>query len=197
MSRSLLFLLFLFVQATRAEPVERFSKETTISFAQRIAPKNSVLAHKPVEARAWSERYPSLLLFYESPVGDSNDGMTNIQGLLFLQKTDGRYDQLQVDHFDPEGGNPKIESIFFESVAGYSSKILFIIVSWEQNHAVLKGRLYETFTYAAPGPGQGKLTYLEALSDKFSGGCECWRLDEPATKARFKTASDVRAVLRR
>jgi hypothetical protein len=194
----LLLLLTAFSISSRATKVERHPDESLPALLARTAPAGSTLAHPPIETVAWNFAGPAILAFYEMPKQIEGETYHEIDGLVLVPSATGQYEKIVIDHFGVEGGDPKIETVFFAPVGPDPKKRLFIIVSWPVRHADVGGTLYATYAYDPPRvPGTKKLVYLERLSDQLSGGCDCVRTDEPSTKAKFKTAADVRAALRK
>lgn len=193
----ILFLFFVALYTSvQAAPVERALGEQASVLLTRIGAAKSSLAHPPIETRVWGAADPAVLGFYVTP--KENDGEINheIDGIVLEPLGGGKYDKIIIDHFGVEGGDPKIETVFFAAVGTNPTKRLFIIVSWPVQHANVNGTLYATYIYEPPEKsGAKKLFYLESLSNKLSGGCDCVRTDEPSTKAVFKNAAAIRAAL--
>ncbi|RFB73224.1 MULTISPECIES: hypothetical protein [unclassified Herbaspirillum] len=191
-----LMLLLVFSWGVGATTLERMSGESIDAFLVRTAPRNRQPVQKPVVTDALGFSAPVLLVAYAATSNDSPDPSPGVQLFLFVPKQSDSYERVLIDTYEPEGADASIESIFFSSIDKTSDKKLFVIVSWEQNHAIVKGTLYQTFIYSlTPKSADAKPQYLQALSDKLSGGCDCWRADEPASKARYKNAAQVRAGL--
>ncbi|MFJ9532744.1 hypothetical protein [Herbaspirillum sp. NPDC101396] len=177
-----------------ATTLERTSGESVDAFLVRTAPQGMQPLQKPVVTNALGFSAPVLLVAY----GDaSTDGSSpNVQLFLFVPSQSDSYERVLIDTYEPEGADPHIESLFFAGTDKTPDKKLFVIVSWEQNHATVKGALYQTFIYAlTPKSSGAQPQYLKSLSDKLSGGCDCRRSDGPASKAKYKTAAEVKAGL--
>jgi hypothetical protein len=174
----------------RASIVSRHANETAGSFAARNGPPQATLAHKVVETRAWGGRSKAIIAFYEQ-------AEDRIEGWIYLPEGPGTYRKVAIDTFQAEGGEPEIESVFFADAGG--QKKLVVLCSWPQIHHDLRGKLYGVFVYRAPRPGSTatRLEFEDGISRKLESGCECeWR-DGKKTRARYKTAAEVRAALRR
>ena len=200
MLRCILCFIICFSSAlATAGTIERQPGESADAFVRRIAPRGTGVAHKPIETSVWQYSAPVIVAFYEQqPAPDDNTASTKIDGFVFIPVVGAKYEKVEIDSFEPEGGNPHVETVFFASTDKTQDKKLIVIVSREQNHADVKGNLYDTFVYRSPGaPLPKKLTYLKAISEKLSGGCDCRRTDGPSTKAKFKTAADVKAELKK
>lgn len=191
-----LALLLLFSLNVGATTLERKPDETVDAFLTRTAPRDMQPIQKPVETNSLGFSTPVLLAAYGPTSDASSVPPPDVQLFLFVSKQAGLYERVLIDTYEQEGADPVIASIFFSSTDKTADKKLFVIVSWDQNHAILKGTLYQTYIYAlAPKSSEVHPQYLKSLSDKLSGGCDCWRPDEPATKAKYKTAAEVRAGL--
>ena len=183
-----------------ADTVERQQGEDITKFVSRLAPVGAEITHKPLETSEWKFQAPVILAFYEfQPDNDDHTGATKIVGFAYIPIAGATYEKIEIDTFESEGGNPRIETVFFANADKINDKNLIIIVSWKQNHAAVQGTLYLTFVYACPNtsPHPQKLTYLKSISETLSGGCDCWGDNEPPRKAKFKTAADVKAALKR
>lgn len=197
-----LFLIFSFWYCSAsAETLDKRLGESATAFVSRNIPSNGSLAHPVIETSAWQLAAPAIIAFYEHPPAPGDITEATISAFVFAPISPTKYEKILVDDYGAEGGNPKIESVFFASTDKTNDKKLIVIVSWEQNHAYVKGTLYETFIYSFPKttPYPPKLPYLKALSDQLSGGCDCRRPIEegPSTKAKFKTAADIKKALKK
>jgi len=191
-----LTLLLVLSWSAGATTLARTSGESVDAFLVRTAPRGTQPVQKPVVTNALGFSAPVLLVAYGETSTDSTVSSPNVQLFLFVPKQSDVYERVLIDTYEPEGADPNIESIFFASTDKTLDKKLFVIISWEQNHAIVKGTLYQTFIYAlTPKSADVNPQYLKSLSDKLSGGCDCWRSDEPASKAKYKTAAEVRAGL--
>ena len=197
-----LFLIFSFWYCPAwAEPFAKTSGESSAAFASRNIPNNGSLAHPAIETSVWQLAAPAIIAFYaHPPAADDITGAT-ISAFVFAPISTTGYEKILIDNYGPEGGDPKIETVFFMSTDKTEDKKLIVIVSWEQNHATLKGTYYQTFIYSFPKntPYPRRLPYLKALSDQLSGGCDCRRPFEegPSTKAKYKTAADIKKALKK
>ena len=119
-------------------------------------------------------------------------------GYVYLPQAPNTYRKVLIGTFEPEGGDPVIESVFFANAGTGRQPKLIVICSWPQVHYDVRGTFYATSVYAAPPAGAQptKLKWEESLSKKLEGGCECeWR-DGTKKVAKYKTAADVKAALR-
>jgi hypothetical protein len=197
-TKALLLLLLAFSLSAEATTIERRPGESLAALLARTGPADGTLAHPPIESAVWNFTNPAVLAFYEVPKQIDGETSREIDGFVLVPSTAAQYEKIGIDHFGVEGGDPKIETVFFAPVGSDPKKRLFIIVSWPVVHANVNGTLYATYAYDPPVmPGAGKLVFLGRLSDQLSGGCDCVRTDEPSSKAKFKTAGAVRDALKK
>jgi hypothetical protein len=191
------YLLFL-VSSTFASTVNRLPDESAESFVKRNGPPQTTLVHQVIETTQWDGKSKAIIAFYEQDFEESDQEYYRIMSYIFIPETDNTYRKILVDIFEPEGGDPEIEAVFFFNVGKTGLPKLIIICSWPQVHYDFRGKLYATFVYKAPCPNTKaeKLTFEDSISKKLYGGCECeWR-DGTRTTAKYKTADEVKAALR-
>lgn len=192
-----IFLLFAVLSAY-ASSVTRLANETAESFAKRYGPPRTTLVHQVIETSAWGVKSKAIIAFYEQEFEQSGQTYRRIVSYLYLPESDKTFRKVLIDTFEPEGGDPEIESVFFANVGSGKQTKLIIICSWAQVHYDFRGKLYATFVYAAPRPGTkaAKLKFEADISKKLEGGCECeWR-DGTRRIAKYKSAGEVKAALR-
>ena len=117
-------------------------------------------------------------------------------GVVFVPINSTEFRQFEIDGYGPDGANAEINSVFFARADRTSDEKLFVMVSWHTNN----GALYRTYIYEKPqlNSGRRKLTYLAQLSQAFGMECDsCPHSDHPGRPARYKTAADVKAELKR
>jgi hypothetical protein len=142
------FLIFnLLASSAWAESVEKNSGESFQQFVTRFAPKNGVITHNIIEASEWNLQTPAVIAFYEHPPAPEDVTEVTLTGYVFVPISATRYEKILIDGYGTEGGDPQIKGIFFASTDKTKDKKLIVIVSWEQNHAILQGTLYETYIY--------------------------------------------------
>ncbi|MGE5049440.1 MAG: hypothetical protein ACM3PC_12765 [Deltaproteobacteria bacterium] len=183
-----------------ASTLARHANETAESFARRNGPLRAALAHKVVETRAWGGTSKAIIAFYEEEEpARSRDGDRRIEGSICVPEGRGTYRKIAIDVFEPEGGDPEIEAVFFADAGGDKEKKLVVLCSWPQVHYDYRGRLYGVFVYEAPRPGTRltKLKFEDAISKKLESGCDCQWRDGRKTTARYKTAAAVKTALRK
>ena len=188
--RFTLFLIAFLLGAltSSAEEVKRLENETLENFARRVGPPQSELTHSVIETEVWG-RMKTVLAFYETE--------SKTFGYIFLPQNANTYQKILIGTFEPEGGDPQIESVFFANADRDKAKELIVICSWPQRHYDFSGTLYGTFVFDDLKSGSAELKLLESVSRKVSGDCECeWRNGKKRI-SRYKTAASVRAGLRK
>jgi hypothetical protein len=182
------------------ELVPRKDNETVEQFAERQKPENSTLAHKVLETK-WNGNFVIISLYditYKLPVKSDPDQQSyhKIIGFVFSELDKNTYSKVTFGTIDSEGGNPLIETVFFANADNDKSKELIIITSWEQRHYDFNGTLYGTFVFDNKTIEKTlDLKFLEEISKKLNGGCECNWSDGKNKKSKFKTASEVKKEL--
>lgn len=182
------------------ELVPRKDNETAEQFAERQKPENSTSAHKVLETK-WNGNSTIISLYdipYKLPKENEPDQQTyhKIVGFVFSELDKNTYSKVTFGTIDTEGGNPSIETIFFANADNDKAKEIMIIASWEQRHNEVNGTLYGTYVFDDETIEKTlDLKFLEELSKKLDGGCECTWSDGTNKKAKFKTALEVRQEL--
>lgn len=199
--RFALFLLafFLWTPFSYAEEVRRLENETLEDFARRTGPPQAELTHTVIETEAWGKQ-KTVMAFYivEIKLKDATP-TTQVEGYLFMPKSTDTYEKILIKNFEEESDTPKIEAVFFANADKDKAKELVVICSWLQRHYDVSGTLYSTFVFddLRPGTAPIKLRFLEGVSERVSGGCECeWRGGKRKT-SKYKTAASVKAGLKK
>jgi hypothetical protein len=194
----LLFTFFLWVPVSSGEEVKRLENETLENFARRNGPPQSELAHGVVETEAWGHQ-KTVIAFYAIEVKDKYGTHGQVDGYLFLPLSPNTYHKILIENFEPEGGDPKIEAAFFANADKDAAKELIVICSWPQEHYDFSGRLYGTFVFddLRPGTNPTKLNFLEGVSEKVSGSCDCTYRDGKRKTSKYKTATSVKIGLKK
>ena len=182
------------------ELVPRKENETVEQFAERQKPENSTLAHTILKTK-WNGNSVIISLYditYKLPIQNDPDQQTyhKIEGFVFSQLDKNSYSKVTFGTIDTEGGNPIIETVFFANADNDKAKELVIIASWEHRHYDITGTLYGTYVFDNETLEKTlDLKFLEEISKKIDGGCECTWSDGTNKKAKFKTAMEVRQEL--
>lgn len=199
---TILTLLLFWTAILSAQTVERKGKETIQQFSERLKPKNSSVTHEVLETK-WNAHNVIIALYdqtYVLPVENDPEQQTNhkIIGSIYIQLEKNTYRKTNFGTIDTEGGNPHIESVFFANADKDMTKELVIIASWEQRHYDFNGTLYGTFVFDYHLKStKTDWKFLDKISSKLDGGCDCYERDGTNRKARFKTAGAVRKELAR
>ncbi|MGB4812551.1 MAG: hypothetical protein WBP13_08755 [Methylophilaceae bacterium] len=188
----------LFSQFAQAETIVKEQSESYVSFATRATPANTNITHKPLTFSNWINPLPTIVAFYEKiPSKDDLTYETSIEAVAYIATSQTDYNRVTIDTYGSAGGNPRIESVFLSKNKKPSKRKLVVIVSWDVNHAGVHGDLYETYIYEPPSNSASqKFSYLEALSKKLSGGCDCQYDNGTVKTAKFKTAKAVLNALK-
>jgi len=199
--RFALFLLAfcLWTPFTYAEEVRRLEHETLEDFAKRNGPPQAELTHKVIETEVWGMQ-KAIMAFYIVKIElKESTPVTQVDGYLFMPKSTDTYEKILIKNFEEEGDTPKIEAVFFANADKDKAKELIVICSWPQRHYDVNGVLYGTFIFdnLRPGANPTTLVFLEGVSERVSGDCDCeWR-DGRKKTSKYKTAASVKAGLKR
>lgn len=196
---ALLLLTFsLWVPCSYGQEVKRIDNETLENFAKRNGPPQSELAHAVVETEAWGHQ-KSVIAFYAIEVKDKYVTRGQVDGYLYLSLSPNTYQKILIENFGPEGGDPKIEAAFFANADKDAAKELIVICSWNQEHYDFSGTMYGTFVFDnfRPGANPTKLTFLEGISNKVSGTCDCRYRTGKKETSKYKTAASVKIGLKK
>lgn len=182
---------------------QRAPGETADSFAVRVSPVGPGLAHPVIATDVWSPGDTALLAFYlteidRGRVPDPGDPpIHDATGYAFLPDSAHGYRRVEIGTVGHNGGDPEIRSVFFANADQNPGPELVVLAATPVHHPHVMGTYYETLVYARrPGPEGDRFVYLEDVSRKVSGACDCDFADEPDRTSRFKAAAEVRAALR-
>jgi hypothetical protein len=196
----LILLLWTNVLFGQIELVPRKAQETAEQFAERLKPENATLAHKVIETK-WNGNSVIISFYditYKLPVENDPDQQTyhKITGFIFSQLDKSTYSKVNFGTIDTEGGNPTVETVFFANADNDKAKELIIVASWEQSHYDFNGTLYGTYVFDNETTEKTlDLKFLEEISKKLEGGCECSYREGTSKKAKFKNAAEIKKEL--
>lgn len=183
------------------ETIKRTANETAKQFAERNATPGSETVHM-VETEAWGVK-KTVIAFYkvETKAADGTP-VTQVDGYLFIPgPAAGDYRKILIYNFEEEGDTPKIEAVFFANADRDKAQELVVLTSYQVSHYDVSGTLHSTFIFddvEPEGANPAKLNYLEAISEKVSGGCDCtYRDGKTKGTKKFETAVQVRAGLKK
>lgn len=203
MIRTLLIMCFCLLEvAANAATIQINPQESAKNFAARYSPNDASEVVHVASASAWHLDKPVIVAFYQYPVtyadksknyGDSPNE-SEILGVIFIPINSTEFKKFEIDGYGPEGANAEINAFFFAKTDRPSDEKLFVMVSWHTNNGVL----YSTHIYEKPqlNSSESKLVYLEQLSQTFGMECDYCPAN-PERPAKYKTAADVKAQLRR
>jgi hypothetical protein len=204
LTRLIFVALCLLTSAASADSITKTTQKSDSQFAARYLPNAASTVVHVASAHVWGFERPVIVAFYEYPVtfsdnsknyGDNPDDK-EVLGIAFLPVNSAEYRKFEIQGYGPEGATAQINSVFFSNTDNQSDKKLFVMVSWHTNAGVL----YSTYAYEKPqlNSGSKSLVRLEKLSQTFGMECDyCPNSDQPNKPARYKTAADVKAELKR
>ncbi len=174
----------------------RENNETIESFVSRIKPISVTIAHPVIETNTWDRSAKAIIALYGyEDTSSSNSGFTKIVGHLYFPIGINKYRDYNFGPIEEDGGYPEVLSVFFTNADKDPQKELILLCKFEQHHYDYNGTFYETFIFDDPAQ-KSNLPLFEKLSERFYG-CECgWRTGRVET-AKFKTAKEVRAGLKK
>lgn len=197
-----IILLLLITNNSFGQRIERGYKESAEQFVIHYMPKHSKIVYNVLETK-WNSK-PVIIAFFEQEYKLSTEDDPDQQnyhqviGEIFFKTRNNNYKRFLIDTIKSEGGNPRIENVFFANADKGKNKELIVLVSWPQVHADVTGTLYGTYVFDDFGiDGKKKLRYLKKISVKLSGGCDCEYKDGKNTKAKFKNEVEIKSELRR
>lgn len=197
-----IILLLLIANASFGQRVERRSKESAEQLVSKYMPEHSKLAFNVLDTM-WNGK-PVIIAFFEQghklsmEEDPGQQTYHRVIGEVFFKNDGNDYTRFLIDTIKSEGGDPKIENVFFANADKGRNKELIVLVSWPQLHADVSGTLYGAFVFDDYKiEGKKKLRYLENISRKLSGSCDCEYKDGKKTKAKLRNEADIRAELRR
>jgi hypothetical protein len=193
----LLLTFFLWIPCSYGEEVRRLENETLEDFAKRNGPPQSELTHTVIETKAWNKQKIVMAFYIVKFKLKDGTPATQVDGYLFMPRSANTYDKILIKHFEEEGDTPKIEAVFFANADKDKAKELIVLCSWGQLHHDFSGTLYYTFVFddLRPGAHPAELNFLEGVSDRVSGGCECEWSGGAKKRSKYKTAASVKAGL--
>ncbi|MCW3118874.1 MAG: hypothetical protein JWM28_2956 [Chitinophagaceae bacterium] len=187
------------ITASFGQTVKRQNNETAEMFATRFNPDSTEIAHTVIETALLDPTEKIIIAFYRKTIYETRQMDTYVDhsdyevliGTLFIPTGDNNYEKKLLDTIRPDGGDPEIIAVFFGNVDKDRNKELMILCKYDQQHYDYGGAFYSTFIYDYSG---NQVQYKKKLSEKFSG-CECSFRDGRRTKAKYKTAKEVKAAL--
>jgi hypothetical protein len=198
----LIFAFCLLAVSANAESIQKKPQESAKDFAARYAPNSASEVVHIAAVTAWRLDKPVIVSFYKYPVSfadrsknyGESPNESEVLGVIYIPINATEFKRFEIDGYGPEGSNAEINSFFFAKTDRSFEDKLFVMVSWHTNNGVL----YSTHVYEKPEltSSKSKLVYLAQLSQTFGMECDQCPAD-PNRAAKFKTAADVKAELRR
>jgi len=198
---SLTFGLIVLVSFSFAQTFSRLTNESADSFIKRVF-KVDELAHSVIETKEWDSTRKVIFAFVAvntQSYGQYDENKESIVlGYCFFKTNSNNYQRALIDTFHENGGEPKIETVFFVNADKDKEREIAIIVRTPQIHrgAGVYGDFYDTYFYDNPNLliPPNKLTLFEKLSSKFSG----FEGDQNSKhfKFRYKDVASIRKALK-
>lgn len=198
---SLTFSLILFASFSFGQTFSRLTNESPDTFIKRIL-KVEELAHPVIETKEWDSTKRSIFAFIA--VNTQSHGQYDenkesiILGYCFFKINSNNYQRALIDTFYEDGGEPRIETLFFANTDKDKEREIAIIVRIPQIHraAGVYGDFYDTYFYDNPNLliPPNRLTKFEKLSSKFTG-FEGDR-DNKHFKFKYKDVASIRKALK-
>src|SRR5450631_28746 len=132
-------LLLVITNFSFGQRVYRHYNESAEQFVSRYMPDHSKLSFNVLETK-WNTK-PVIIAFfdqeYKLTIQEDPDQQNyrRVIGAIFFKTDDNYYTKFLIDTIESEGGDPKIENVFFANADKGKNKELIILVSWPQLHA--------------------------------------------------------------
>lgn len=189
-------ILFIFHFTAIGQSFKRQANETAEQFALKTKPDSLQVAHTVIETAIWGADKKVIIALFGYDAPDPNKGFNSVFGYLYYPTSSDMYSVIALETIGEDGGLPEVISVFFANADGDKAKELGILCKYVQRHHDYSGELYKGFIYDNPTPEKKALRYDEKLLTKFSE-CDCDFREGESTKARFKTAQDIKVELTR
>lgn len=189
-------LIFVFNFDSSAQNYKRKSSETAEQFVFRIKSDTLHVAHSVIETTIWTVDKKAIIAFFGYDAPDPNLGFNLIVGYVYYPIDSDIYRQIPLEIIEEDGGLPEVISVFFVNADADNPKELGVLCKYTQRHYDYSGELYKGFIYENPTAEKKTLKYDKKLLDKFSA-CDCDFREAESTTAKFKTAQDIKAELKR
>lgn len=185
------------------QSITRQENETSQMLAERLKPDSTEIAHTIIETRQLDTNKNVIIAFYKKTIYEVRQMKTYVDsshydiilGYSFVPTSDKNYKKIFIDTIPPDGGDPEIISIFFANADKDKNKELVVLCKYEQRHYDYSGDFYETYIFDYR-KDRNKFKYLNTLSETF-WGCECGNRNGKMEKAKYKTAKEVEAKLKK
>ncbi len=204
MRHTLIFIAEFFITSLSfGQTLSRQYNETVEMFANRVKPSYTDIAHTVIETKQLDTNKNAIIAFYYQRITDAGQMLSYagesyheiILGYLFLPKTNSNYEKILIDTIPEDGGETEIISIFFANADRDKNNEIIVLCKDEQRHYDENGYIYETYIYKYDKIKKS-FKYLSKLSETF-WGCECDFRDGKIKRAKYKTAKEVKARLKK
>jgi len=211
-----LLCFILFPSILSASPIIPFdssltAEEIILTYADLTSKNENIesedIAHPPIKTTVWGVPN-SIIGFYRVR---HPEGVSAVKAILLFPTSKG-YTPVLIDTLRAPGIGVDIQSVFFANTDKDSEKELCILLTGRMNqNGGTGGELYLVNVYDdIKKPFPARLTYLQDVSEKLDGGCDCteygWdnkqgQVDfdniQGETTARFHDAAGVKAALKK
>jgi hypothetical protein len=175
--------------------------ETAQQIANKLKPEKSKIVHTVIQQDFWGIKN-GIIAFYETRYLDTISATENyerqfIEGYIIIPQKQG-YRKVLINKYEDDNVDTEIESVFFANADKDESKELVIISTVTHRLQYLyDGTEYSTdiFNDFTLNNIPNELNRLDKLGSKFSG-FEGYVDSKGTTKAKYKTAADVRRKLK-
>lgn len=183
--------------------VTRNENESAEKFANRIKPDSTKIVHAVFETKQLDTSENVIIAFYEKTIYEVKQMDTyvdrseykEIDGFIYVPISGSQYKKIAIGSILGDGGDPEIISVFFANADKDKNKELIVLTKIDQRHYDYGGAFYETYIFDY-SKAKNEFKYLEKLSELF-WGCECGWREGRTEKAKYKTASEIKAKLKK
>lgn len=181
----------------------RNENESAEVFANRIKPDSTEIAHTVFETKQLVAGKSVIIAFYERTIYEVKQMETyvdrseykEIDGFMFVPISDNKYKKITIGSILADGGDPEIISVFFANADKDDNKELIVLSKIDQHHYDYGGAFYETYIFDY-STDKKEFKCLNKLSELF-WGCECGWREGRTEKAKYKTANEIKAKLKK
>jgi hypothetical protein len=182
---------------------EKQLKESAKEIAERFKPKDAEIVHEVIQTKVWGKK-DVIIVFYASRYIDDQSTTVPferqyVEGYLLIPDDAKNYKKVLIYKFEDDNVETIIQSVFFANADKDSEKELIILTTCSHRLELLYNGT-EYYNYVFDNFNMSKIpkemTYLSDISNSIYGGFEGDHEDGPS-KADFKTASDVKAELKK
>lgn len=193
----------------KEKPVTKDSSQTSTKLTidpQKIAnqfkQEDAVIVHSVIQTSLWGKEN-CIIVFYESRFVNDDEYKHESQfvdACLLIPNTRNEYQKVVISRFEDDNVDSEIQSVFFANADSDPEKELIILSTCSHRLQYLyDGTEYSTSVFDnfdSSNPPK-KMIYLSKISALLDGGFEGFLEENPNSKARFKTASEIKRELKR